>query len=108
LGHAGYRLGILSNTCEGHWEHCAGRYALVRELFDVHILSYRVGAAKPDPAIYQSAARQAGVAPEDVFFTDDIPSHVEAARASGFDAVQYTSTPKLVQDLRARSLRFNY
>ena len=108
LGHAGYRLGILSNTCEGHWEHCTRRYALVRELFDVHVLSYRVGAAKPDPAIYQAAANEAGVAPREIFFTDDVPGHVEAARASGFDAVEFASTPALVEGLRARSIRFNY
>jgi HAD superfamily hydrolase (TIGR01549 family) len=108
LGHAGYRLGILSNTCEGHWEHCSRRYALLRELFDVYILSYRIGTAKPDPAIYQSAAKEAGVAPQDIFFTDDVPGHVEAARASGFDAVQFASTPELVEGLRARSIRFNY
>ena len=108
LRHAGYRLGILSNTCEGHWEHCARRYAILRELFEVYILSYRIGAAKPDAAVYEAAAGRAGVAPQEIFFTDDIPGHVEAARASGFDAVQFTSTRELVKDLCARSLRFNY
>jgi glucose-1-phosphatase len=108
LRHAGYRLGILSNTCESHWEHCLRRYAVLRELFDAHVLSYVVGAAKPDPSIYQAAARLAGVGPQEIFFTDDIARNVEAARAAGFDAVQFTSAPQLVNELWGRSLRFNY
>jgi putative hydrolase of the HAD superfamily len=77
-------------------------------LFEVHALSYRIGAAKPEPAIFAAAAELAGVAPQEVFFTDDLPRHVAGARAAGFDAVQYTSTPQLVAELRARGARFNY
>ena len=108
LRHAGYRMGILSNTCESHWEHCTRRYAILRELFDAHTLSYQVGAAKPDAAIYGAAAELAGVAPREIFFTDDIAGHVAGARAAGLDAVQFTSAPELVKDLWARSVRFNY
>ncbi len=32
LYQAGYRLGILSNTCEGHWNYCLRRYSMLREL----------------------------------------------------------------------------
>jgi len=108
LRRAGYRLGVLSNTCESHWEHCVRRYAILREAFDVYALSYRIGAAKPDSAIFEAAARLAGVAPQDIFFTDDTPGHVEAARAAGFDAVQYTSTAELVGELRRRGVELNY
>jgi glucose-1-phosphatase len=108
LHHAGYRLGILSNTCENHWEYCLRRYAILRELFDAHALSHVVGAAKPDAAIYQAAAGLAGVRPHEIFFTDDMARNVEGARAAGFDAVQFTSASALVDELRARSLRFNY
>jgi FMN phosphatase YigB (HAD superfamily) len=108
LRHAGYRLGILSNTCENHWEHCLRRYAILRELFDVHALSYRIGAAKPDARIFQAAARLARTEPREIFFTDDIPGNVEGARAAGFDAVQFTSAAELVRELRERAIAFNY
>ena len=103
-----YRLGILSNTCENHWEYCRQRFRIVGEGFDVHALSFRIGAMKPDAAIFERAAELAGVAPDEVFYVDDIPQHVAAAREVGFDAVQYTSTPALVAELRRRGLRFNY
>jgi len=108
LRHAGHRLGVLSNTCEGHWEHCMRRYAILRELFDAYALSYRIGAAKPDAAIFEAAARLASVGPQEIFFTDDVPGHVEGARAAGFDAVEYASTPNLVAQLETRGVRLNY
>ncbi len=108
LQQAGYRTGILSNTCAAHWEYCVARFRILTEAFAVHALSYRIKACKPDAAIFQAAAELAGVEPQEVFFVDDLPQHVAGAKAAGFDAVQYTSTPQFVADLRARDLRLNY
>lgn len=108
LHRAGYRMGILSNTCETHWEHCLRRFSILGDLFEVYALSYKIGAAKPEPAIFEAAAELAGAAPREIFFTDDIVGHVAGARAAGFDAVQYSSTQQLVADLKARGVRFNY
>ncbi|HUT14479.1 MAG TPA: HAD family phosphatase [Thermoguttaceae bacterium] len=108
LRQAGYRMGVLSNTCDSHWEHCLGRYWIIAESFSVFALSCRIGAAKPDAAIFHAAAELAGVEPEGIFFVDDLPGHVAGAKAVGFDAVQYTTTPKFVTDLRKRGIRFNY
>jgi len=108
LRQAGCRLGILSNTCEAHWEHCRRRFAILDGMFEVYALSYRIGAAKPDAAIYRAAAELAGVEPAAIFFTDDMPGHVAGACAAGLDAVPFTSVPELVDQLRRRGLRFNY
>jgi len=108
LRQAGYRLGILSNTCEIHWECCRRRFRLLGDLFAVHALSFRIGAIKPDAAIFRAAAALAGVEPGEIFFTDDCPGHVAGARAAGWDAVQFTSTPELVAELHRRGLKFNY
>jgi len=108
LGHAGYRMGILSNTCEIHWEYCLRRYRILSECFGVHALSYRVGAVKPEAAIFHAAAEMAGCRPEEIFFADDIAGHVAGARAVGFDAVQFTSAAALADELRRRGIRFNY
>jgi putative hydrolase of the HAD superfamily len=105
---AGHRLGILSNTCEGHWEYCLTRFRVLAEDFQVYTLSYQIGAVKPHVEIYREAARLAGVRPEEIFFTDDLEANVHGARAVGFDAVAYTGTWQLTADLRARGVRFNY
>ena len=109
LKDAGYRIGILSNTCESHWNYITRHFkALFPQAFDVLALSYQEGAAKPDKRIFARAAELAGVPATDIFYCDDLPANVEAARRAGFDAVQYTDTPTLVADLRRRGVRFNY
>ncbi len=108
LRQAGYRMGILSNTCELHWRHCARRFRIVGEGFAVHALSYRIQAAKPEAAIFRAAAELAGCPPEEIFFVDDLAEHVVGARDAGFDAVQFTSAESLAEELRKRELRFNY
>ncbi len=106
---AGYRLGILSNTCPAHWRYCSqGRYALVQKSFEVHALSFELKACKPSAAIFEGAARLAGIPPQQIFFVDDVPGHVEGARAAGFDAVAYTGTADLDNQLRKRGIDFNY
>ncbi len=42
LRQAGYRLGILSNTCENHWQHCFRRFRLLGETFSVFRAELRV------------------------------------------------------------------
>jgi glucose-1-phosphatase len=108
LYQAGHRLGILSNTCPGHWEHCLRRYQLLRSFFSVHALSHEIGALKPDAAIFCKAAELARCRPEEIFYADDIAGHVAGARGVGMDAVVYTATDELAKELRMRGLEFNY
>jgi putative hydrolase of the HAD superfamily len=109
LASTGRRLGILSNTSASHWEFVTdGRYALLKVGFERAVLSYEVGVMKPDLAIYRAAAEQAGVAPEEIFFTDDREENVAGAIEAGFDAVLFTGARQLVDVLRERGVRFNY
>ena len=57
LEEAGYRLGVLSNTCRSHWEHCRRKFCIVAECFPVCALSYEIHAAKPNAAIFRAADR---------------------------------------------------
>ena len=106
---AGHRLGLLSNTCDMHFDLFAdGRYEPIPEAFEVVILSYKLKLMKPQPEIYLEAARQAGVAPEEVFYVDDLPANIEGARRVGFDAVLFTTPAAYAEELRRRDVRFNY
>lgn len=108
LATAGYRLGILSNTCEVHWRHLYSGHTQLDRSFELYALSYQIGSAKPDPEIYLAAAKLAGVAPTEVFYCDDRPENVAGALQAGYDAVQYESPEKLHRQLRERGLKFNY
>ena len=44
--------------------------------FSAIALSYEIKAMKPDPKIYLTAAKLAGVKPGEIFFCDDVMGHV--------------------------------
>jgi putative hydrolase of the HAD superfamily len=100
-----YRLVLLSNTNAIHFEMVHERYPLLRQ-FHEHVLSYRVGAMKPSPVIYEAAVRAAQCRPAECFFTDDIAAYVEGARAYGIDAVQFESREQVERELRARGVEW--
>jgi putative hydrolase of the HAD superfamily len=101
-----YRLLLLSNTNAIHFEMLERTYPLLRHFHD-KILSHRVGALKPSPLIYREAIARAGCLPEEIFFTDDIPEYVAAARCEGIDAVQFESSNQVERELRARGVRWD-
>jgi putative hydrolase of the HAD superfamily len=72
--------------------------------FDEVIGSAAVGLAKPDPRIYELAARSFGVSVSDCFFVDDLVSNIEAAKALGMDGAVFTSAAQLRVDLTTRGL----
>ena len=102
-------LGILSNTSPSHWSVLTdGRYGTLPGSFEKLVLSYEVGALKPDEKIYRRAIELAGLPPEKIFFTDDMQGHIDAARKLGIDAVQYTTTESLWDELRKRGVKCNF
>ncbi|MBB75585.1 MAG: hypothetical protein CMJ75_13845 [Planctomycetaceae bacterium] len=108
LSAAGHALGILSNTCSSHWQHCCRKFRLVRTLFETTVLSFEVGAMKPDPAIFHKAVERVGVAPARILFVDDLQQNVEIARAMGFDAILYSSAREFCRELMARQVSLNF
>jgi putative hydrolase of the HAD superfamily len=46
-----------------------------------------MGLVKPDAAIYRAFERDAGAAPGEIVFFDDLAENVHAARACGWDSV---------------------
>jgi len=96
-----HRLLALSNTNPIHFAMLKEAYPLLRH-FDGYVLSYQVGASKPEAKIFREAIAQAQCSPDECFFTDDLLVNVEAARAHGMDAVQFLSAEQLEGELRAR------
>ena len=97
------RMLLLSNTNEIHFEAIRARYPQLAH-FDDYVLSYQVGAMKPEEAIYQEAIRRAGCEPSRCFFTDDNEANVSAARRAGIDAVVFAGEQDLKRQLRRRGI----
>jgi glucose-1-phosphatase len=99
-----HRLLALSNTNTIHFAMVQEAYPLLLRHFDGYVLSYEVGAAKPEPKIYREAIARAQCNPEECFFTDDLEVNIVAAREHGIEAVQFFSAEQLERELRARGV----
>lgn len=100
---AGYRLVLLSNTNETHIAWIRDHFAVL-DRFDALVLSYEVGAVKPDDAIYRAALDAIGCDPAECFYTDDIPLYVDQARTHGLQAEVFTGADDLWRHLQERGV----
>jgi HAD superfamily hydrolase (TIGR01509 family) len=96
-------LGVLSNTCEVHTTDAIEGFDVFRH-FRHRIYSYRVGAVKPDAAIFRAAHEAAGCSPEQCFFTDDRPDFVAAARRAGLQSETFRGARYLRAQLARRGV----
>ena len=103
--HQDYRMLIVSNTNELHFDWIVEHYSVVRH-FDDYVLSYQLGSMKPHAAIYREAIRRAACRPEECFFTDDKAENISAAAELGIDAVQFTGAAALEDQLRQRGVNW--
>lgn len=102
---AGHRLIIISNTNESHFNHISSNYPIL-QLFDQKVLSFEVGALKPDPRIYQKALSLARCEPAECFYTDDVAKFVLSAKTCGIDSEVFVDTPTLHRQLVERGCAF--
>ena len=77
----GLRTAIVSN-CDHSTRPIVDELGLEREA-DAVVLSFEVGVAKPDPAIYQAALDALAARPEEALFVDDQAAYCEGAEAIG-------------------------
>src|SRR3989338_11174969 len=94
-----YKIGIISNAIGDVL------YEILLEddvkLFDDIVISYRVGVAKPESAIYYFALKNLGVRADETVFIDDIEDFCEAARAVGIRAIHYQDFQQMKTDLES-------
>jgi 2-haloacid dehalogenase len=98
LAENGVPLFALTNFGAEFW---AG-FRPVQPIFDSFadvVVSGEEGVAKPDPRIYEIAERRFGHVPAALFFTDDNPANVAAARARGWQAHLFTDAAALEAEL---------
>lgn len=95
----GIRLVLLSNTCISHIRFIQEKWKFL-DLFDHLVLSFKVGAVKPEEAIYRAALEHIEAAPQETLYVDDIPAYVEAGRGYGLQGEVFTTTSRFVDSLK--------
>ncbi len=106
LRRQGKRLVLLSNTSVSHIEFVRREFDVLG-YFDDFVLSYEVGAMKPQPAIFEAALNKIQCPPERCFYTDDIEPYIEAGRGYGLQAEVFTTAESLTHQLASRGVIVN-
>lgn len=99
----GWRQCYLSNMPAPYADHLEREHAFVRA-FEAGVFSARVAVIKPEPGIYELAARRFGVPPGQLLFFDDTLENVHAARAAGWHAEHFTGAAEAEAALRRHGL----
>lgn len=81
----GVKTALVSN-CSHNTRPGVDRLRLEDEM-DAVVLSFEVGARKPEPAIYLEALRALGANADDAVFVDDQPAYCDGAAALGIDTL---------------------
>ena len=83
----GYRIYILSTTCEIFY--CIEKAGLlpIYPLLSGYILSSEVGVVKPEPEIYQKLLKKYEIDPTESVFIDDIQANLDTAAELGFETI---------------------
>jgi len=96
-----YRVGLLSNVGELHWQGVFEKFPVFHLIEEpLRILSYQVGAMKPEQAIFDRALQRANAAPEECVYIDDIAANVEGGSEAGLKTIHYRSPEQLKEELR--------
>lgn len=94
----GHAIFYLSNMPLRYAEALERREAFFARFSD-GIFSSRVKLTKPDPAIFDLATQRFGVAPAQTVLIDDVAANVAAARAQGWQAVQFIDAAQCEAEL---------
>ncbi|MFA6321404.1 MAG: HAD family hydrolase [Candidatus Omnitrophota bacterium] len=98
-----YRLILLSNVNRLHFEYIEKKFDIIKE-FDELVLSYVVGAMKPDKKIYDDVVRRVDGDRDGILYIDDRADLVKAASELGIDSVRFETAEKLRDMLRFKKV----
>jgi HAD superfamily hydrolase (TIGR01509 family) len=100
LARAGVHLYLLSNMPASTFDYLVQQHHFF-SYFKYLVISGQILLVKPDPAIYRHLVEKTGIVPAESVFIDDLPQNVAAARACGFQGIQFRDPESCRQELRA-------
>lgn len=96
-------VGLLSDTDPLHFASICERFKYVAEIENPS-LSFNIGAMKPDPVMYQTAAKNVNIDIDKCLFIDDLQRNVDGAIRAGMQAILFEGVENLRQQLVYRGL----
>lgn len=98
-----YKIFLLSNINRLHFEHIRNKFDIIG-IFDELILSFAVGAIKPDRLIYDDVVRRASGARDELLYIDDREDLVTAAAGMGIDSIRFKDCGNLKETMRGKGI----
>lgn len=98
-----YKLFLLSNISRLHYEYIVKKFDILK-IFDEIIVSFAVGAIKPERLIFEDAVRRAGGDKSAVLYIDDREDLIREAAAFGIESIKYEGSDKLEKALREKGV----
>jgi len=95
---------LLSNTNEIHFSYVKKRFNILKEI-DEFVLSFKIGARKPENEIFLCALKKIKLPPKNVLYVDDIIEFVNVAKRIGFNGIVFGSPTQLESDLKKYDFR---
>ncbi|MFG1951555.1 HAD-IA family hydrolase [Micromonospora sp. NPDC048830] len=100
LRHRGLRIGLLTNSVL-EWERHRERMLAAVDVFTHVLRSHELGIAKPDPRVFEHAARVLETGGETLLI-DDSPQNCRAAEAYGWTVIEHHDNVSTIAELRQR------
>lgn len=98
-----YKLILLSNISVLHFEHIRKKFSII-DIFDELVLSYRVGAIKPERKIFDEVVKRGGGNREGLFYIDDREDLVKEALLLGIDSTRFENIDKLRNVMKEKGI----
>lgn len=98
-----YRLFLLSNINRLHFEHIRKKFDII-SIFDELILSFAIGAIKPDRTIFDDVVRRAGGHREKLLYIDDRKDLIDEAVRLGIDSIRFDGIDRLKDAMRQKGI----
>ncbi len=96
-------LYAITNFGADFWAQFRPTFAPLDHMREI-VVSGEERIAKPNPAIFDLAAKRFGHAPADMLFIDDNAANIEAARSLDWQVHHFSDAPALEADLERRGL----
>lgn len=103
LHQGGHSLYAITNFGAEFWAQFYPAWPILGHFRDI-VVSGRERLAKPDPAIFDLAARRFGHHPSEMLFIDDNAANIQSAARLGWQVHHFTDSNALAVELRQRGL----
>ncbi|HII72558.1 TPA: HAD family phosphatase [Candidatus Woesearchaeota archaeon] len=95
-----YKLGVISNNTFEWSDHSKNTLGLGK-YFDFWLVSCDIGVKKPDPEIFDVAAKMVELEREECLLIDDKQRNIGAAASAGMKCILFKDSEQLLEDLNS-------